>query len=245
MDYNFKADPNLINVIGGSMFPTLRHGDKILAKEVKACGIKVRDIIIYENKFNYPVTHRVIKIVNSGEGLVFYAKGDFSAMVDAIHENKVLGKVMLKARGDKFKFLSFEKSAIYCFFVNILCSVKDSFRKIIEKAYSSPFLRKSIKRLFPLQVSYEYIQDVRQSLESKSCYNVYPFIPEGFFPFCEFIAKYKTIAVGKLVVLKNKNGEYRLFGPFVRLFYRARGIGTGLIKKGQRFLQKEPIHPSF
>lgn len=79
-----KLDPPFMAVASNSMEPTISRGDLIFIKEASAYELKEGDIVVFEvpgpirEKYNYPstITHRVISVTLSGEGLAFRTKGD-------------------------------------------------------------------------------------------------------------------------------------------------------------------------
>jgi len=102
--------------------------------------------------------------------------------------------------------------------------------KIAEIIYSIRFARRVCK-LFPLKADYFLITDTMDHDDFKSFYNFYPFSDDEYSPFCGFIARIRDIPVAKLWVMKDKTGKFILYGPYVKILYRARNIGTYLVKE--------------
>ena len=109
-------------VYGQSMFPTLKHKDKILIKKMPIPKVKVRDIIVYYNNY-YNISHRVIKIIDTPNGLIFYTRGDFDRIIEKINEDQILGKVVGVYRKEKLKLFSLENSFFYFLILNITVSI--------------------------------------------------------------------------------------------------------------------------
>ena len=232
-DTSFILSP----VYGQSMFPALKHKDKVLIKKMASSKIKVRDIIVYENEYRQTVAHRVTKIVNRANGLVFYTKGDFSRTADRIRGDKVSGKVVGVYRGERLKTLSFENSLIFYLIINILSLSKELLKKLIERAYSFVFIRKIVKLSFSLDVNFLFIEDVKDDDDFRSFYNFCPSLGENYVSTSGFLAKCKNMPVGKIWILKDRKDNYFLYGPYVKVLYRARNIGSSLIKKTLTFLK--------
>lgn len=225
------------------MFPTLRHSEKILITEIPASGIKIRDILVYKGN-NYNVSHRVVKIVNTPEELIFYTKGDYSRLTEEVREERLLGKVVGVYRKERLKSLSFESSLLYYLFINILSLTKEALKKAFETVYSLSFMRKVFKLFFSLEVDYLFIGDVEQKDDFKSFYNFYPFPGNKYSSTSGFLAKYKNNPVGKLWILSDLDGRFFLYGPYVKVLYRARGIGSRLIQEALRYLKAKGIKNS-
>lgn len=227
-------------VYGQSMFPTLKHNDEIFIKKTPVSKIKRRDIILYKNNY-YTVSHRVTNIKNTMNGLIFYTKGDFNRIIDKITEDKVLGKIVGIYRKGKLKFLSFENSLIYYIIIEIISLAKELLMKIIEQIYALTFIRKTIKLLFHLKAEYFLIDDIEQNNDFKSFYNFCPFLFDKYIPSFGILAVYKNNPIGKLWILNDEKGNYFLYGPYVKALYRARNIGSGLIKKALDFLKSKEL----
>lgn len=67
-------------VISGSMEPNIHVGDIVITKNVKACDLKVGDIITFNND-KYTITHRIIDIIQDGE-TYYKTKGDHNSIAD-------------------------------------------------------------------------------------------------------------------------------------------------------------------
>ncbi len=223
---------------GQSMFPTLRHEDRILIKRVSPSEIKVRQIIIYENGSS-TVCHRVVRKEGRLGGLVFYIRGDYNCQVEKIKGNRILGKIEGIERNGKLKFLSFENNLIYCLFINVFSLFKELLKRSIEKIYSFALFRKIIKFLFPVKIDYQLVEDIQHNANFKSFYNFSPSLLEKYSYFYGFVAACKNNPVGKLWVLNDEEGNWFLYGPYVKVLYRARNIGSSLLKKAIGFLQSK------
>jgi len=83
-------------VVGsGSMSPAICTGDIVIVKNVDPSEIHVGDIIQYYSDQGYTVTHRVIKIEETPEGLIFTTKGDANDVPDKpFKADRIIGKVV-------------------------------------------------------------------------------------------------------------------------------------------------------
>ena len=82
---------------GNSMFPTLLDGIKYDMNPLESEDIKVGDIIVFCSN-NQAICHRVVKVIVSRNGTVFYAtKGDNCEQKDdfAVTREMIIGKVMI------------------------------------------------------------------------------------------------------------------------------------------------------
>lgn len=97
MALNIKISNNIVlffgysklNVVSGSMSPTINVGDMILIKESK--NYDVGDIITFKEDDSF-VTHRIVKKESNG----FVTKGDFNNKNDnsIVTNDKIIGKVV-------------------------------------------------------------------------------------------------------------------------------------------------------
>lgn len=83
-------------VVGsGSMSPTICTGDIVIVKKVNLSEIHVGDIVQYYSDEGYTITHRVIKIEETPNGLIFVTKGDANDIPDKpFKADRILGKVV-------------------------------------------------------------------------------------------------------------------------------------------------------
>lgn len=76
------------------MWPFLKEGERLVAKEAPVEELKIGDIILYR-KNNQLVCHRLIKNVKTEEGCLFYARGDNSnCPPELVAEEMFIGKAM-------------------------------------------------------------------------------------------------------------------------------------------------------
>lgn len=226
---------------GQSMFPTIKHRDRLLIQKSSAIKIKPRDIIVYKNNSYLAMAHRVIKIINTPKGLVFHTRGDFNAGIEMVLQESILGKVVGIYRHNRFRFLSCENSLIYYLFMRALSSFKDALTKIIERIYSFILIRRIIKLFFPLKINCSFREDIKQDDNFKSFYNFFHFSGDRFFPDYGFLARNGNSNVAKLWILNDKRDNYFLYGPYVKLFYRGRGIGSKLVQEALGFLRGKEV----
>jgi signal peptidase I/predicted GNAT family acetyltransferase len=227
----------LSNVYGQSMFPTLKHADKIMIKRIPIHEVKKRDIIVFKGR-NYGICHRVVKIMNTAEGLIFYTKGDYSSMAERVRGKEILGKVIGVYRKEKLKLLSLENSLPYYCFINMFSLSEVILKKIVETAYSLTFIRKTLKVFFPLREKYLFIENVGQGEDFKSFYH---FSKDDYPAVCEFLARSGNDPVGKLWVLNDKEGRIFLYGPYIKILYRARGIDARLIQEALEYFKNRGV----
>lgn len=83
-------------VVGsGSMTPTICTGDIVIVKKVNPSDIHVGDIVQYYSGEGYTITHRVIKIEKTPNGLIFITKGDANNVPDKpFKADRIIGKVV-------------------------------------------------------------------------------------------------------------------------------------------------------
>ena len=84
-----------INVIGISMYPTLKNGTKVIVKRANVDEIKVGDIAVYKHWKNNFTIHRIISVINENGKVLFQTKGDHNSYIDEylIAEEEILGVV--------------------------------------------------------------------------------------------------------------------------------------------------------
>jgi signal peptidase len=79
-----------------SMYPALIAGDVILIEGVRPEDVRVDDIIIFSRSYSAnPIIHRVIQIVQLGDGRrAFRTKGDYNPIPDTplVDEESLLGR---------------------------------------------------------------------------------------------------------------------------------------------------------
>jgi signal peptidase I len=79
-----------------SMYPALIAGDVILVEGVKPEDVRVGDVIIFSRSYSAnPIIHRVIQIVELGDGRrAFRTKGDYNPIPDTplVGEESLLGR---------------------------------------------------------------------------------------------------------------------------------------------------------
>jgi len=211
------------------MFPTLWHKDRLFVKKVLPSEINPRDIIVYMNNGFY-VSHRVRKVIEKGGGIMLYTQGDFNNSIEEINIDNLVGKVLGICRNGKTKFISYEKNNIYVIFIRIISFLKEISGQISEFICSYPCFRGIIKKLFPLRVEYLVVKNTSSSLDFNSFYNFYPFSESEYKITLGFLACFKGKPVAKLWLLKNNQDDYFIYGPYVKLIYRSRGIGRYLLK---------------
>ena len=109
LQFSLATKAPIIVIVGGSMRPTLKHGDLVVIKGVPATSIHREDIIAYRpgkgynqgNTTIWPFTiytvHRVVKIRSLANGtILFSTKGDNNKIIDArpVPDPHVQGRVI-------------------------------------------------------------------------------------------------------------------------------------------------------
>jgi len=220
------------------MFPTLRNGDKILLKYFNISEIAPLDIVVYKNKAAY-VCHRVYKIREEGDRRVFYTKGDFNFFsIEKVEEAGILGKIAGIYRKGRFKSLRLEKAFGYYVFISIFSLLKEAARWHLEGVYNFYSLRWLLKKIAPLNKQFLSMELSEDREDFLSFYNFFPFDASKYEIELRLMAKYKGHPLGKLWIVKNKEkGSIFIYGPYVKLSYRARYIGRDLVSKAMDILK--------
>ena len=218
---------------GQSMFPTLRNGDTLLIKNFNILEIEPFDIVVYKNKV-VQVCHRIFKIKYENGKKFFYTKGDFNLFfVEKVQEDNILGKVIGVYRKGRFKSLRLEKTIFYYIFISLFTFLKELLKWCWGKMYNFYSIRLLIKRIAPFDKSYLSLSlSEDEEYDFKSFYNFFPFDSNEYEKKLKVLAKYKNRALGKLWVVKDRKTErFFIYGPYVKIFYRARYIGRDLVTK--------------
>jgi len=239
MDYGKRY--SLSFIYGQSMLPTLRHNDKVLIKQTDPSQIKIRDILVYRSDYA-TAAHRVIKIRNGSTGPVFLTCGDWNQKTDHVEGDKVLGKVMGVYRKDQMKLFDFETRLDYYLIVKLASLCKELIRNGMEGMFAFRPVRKTIGLLFPLKTNYTVVDNIQGDIDFKSFYHFYHLKGNEKVASFGLMAKLRQLPVGKIWVFKDKQGEYFLYGPYVKVLYRARGIGSRLIKEALGHIRKANPH---
>lgn len=223
----------ILKINGQSMFPTLRHKDRVLVKRLSLHQIKPLDIILF-NKDSRIICHRVVKIFKDSDNkVIFYTKGDcnFKSM-ERVYEEEILGKAVGVFNNKRIRPLRLEHTHIYYLFIRLISFVKVALQWYIERICFFPPIRRLLKILFPLKIDYFIVNTENLDEDFKSFYNPSPFLDrEQYDILYRLLAIHKNNPAGKLWVLQEKNsGDILLYGPCVKVLYRGRNIGTDLIK---------------
>ena len=84
-----------ISVTGGSMFPVLFSGDKVLVKKSSLEDLNIGDIIVWVDHSNARVAHRIVSVNTSSTPALITTKADVNFEPDPpVGFNRVLGKVV-------------------------------------------------------------------------------------------------------------------------------------------------------
>jgi signal peptidase len=86
-------------VLTASMTPAISPGDAVVVGEVDSADVVVGDVVTYRRSptDEVPVTHRVIGVVDTADGVAFQTKGDANEGADAalVRPEQLVGKVVL------------------------------------------------------------------------------------------------------------------------------------------------------
>lgn len=239
--YNFSRENKeteffLARLCGSSMFPTLRGADKVVVKSVGFEELKLRDIIIFKQN-GLKVCHRIIKIDRKNSRL--YTRGDFNAKGDEeVKAEDIYGRVAAVLSGSKFYPLKFQKTLIYYKTVNLTARLKDTVIFLLDNFYRFAFLRKLLKQLSAARIECRCVYDETDNAFFDGFYNLLPQNYPSYSIFERILGFYDGRPIAKLWILK-KGGKYWFWGPYVKLFYRARGIGRSLVQEAQDVILKK------
>ncbi|MCX5750993.1 MAG: signal peptidase I, partial [Candidatus Saganbacteria bacterium] len=123
---------------GGSMFPFVRWNEQIVVKKVNTDTIGIGEIILFSDKHNSKVAHRVVGVDKTNDKLIFQTKGDHNDNLDEpVTEDQVIGKVVILKRKNMLFALPSEgfehfRYKLSCFSV----SIQAFFRKIGGKVFA-------------------------------------------------------------------------------------------------------------
>jgi signal peptidase I len=93
-------------VSGSSMRPFIRHGDLIRVEPVLAESYRVGDIFLFKSEGSGLLTHRLVRLRQSGDGSLLELKGDALLKPDGlISPSQIIGRVIGFERHGKEKSL--------------------------------------------------------------------------------------------------------------------------------------------
>jgi len=120
----FNTDVPIAVVESGSMKPTLNIGDIIIAKGVNPKELKVGDIIIFQlRNSNVLIVHRIVNIINKGDSVIIYTKGDNNPVQDPwfVTGDEVKGLVIFRIPFLGYISLIFQKTPqLYLAFIILI-----------------------------------------------------------------------------------------------------------------------------
>lgn len=100
---DYKPPIAMYMIISKSMIPNINVYDVVVDQKVTNINnIKVNDVITFVSKspmsYNYIVTHRVIDISKTSDGIALLTKGDNNKIADEalVYEEQILGKMIFK-----------------------------------------------------------------------------------------------------------------------------------------------------
>jgi ATP-binding cassette subfamily B protein len=135
------------NMLGFSMYPALKPGDRGVVEKTELSKLKIGDIIVFKSNAKL-VAHRLIRIEESGTEKVFIAKGDKNTHSDEpVEIQGIVGRITsfernkktVKGDSNRMKFrkflaLNFPKSTLRCY--NFLFTVNNKMQNIRLKFQS-------------------------------------------------------------------------------------------------------------
>jgi len=98
----YKPPMALYTIVSPSMQPNINVYDVVFSMKIEPSEIKVGDVITFyssdENLSNMTITHRVMEVTETDDGLRFKTKGDNNVQADGslAEADKVIGKVMFR-----------------------------------------------------------------------------------------------------------------------------------------------------
>lgn len=92
-----KEDSIYVTVQGNSMYPALRHNQKVLVEKVRPEDICEGDVIFFQRK-KHATIHRVVRVTQNSARRIFYTQGDNNEVCDqlCVLEEDVFGKVNME-----------------------------------------------------------------------------------------------------------------------------------------------------
>lgn len=125
-----------LNVLSGSMKPTLPIGSLVIIKDTPKDKLKIGDIITYETinekgkKSGTYVTHRIVE-VNEDDNFITQGDNNNTEDAAAVKESQIIGKVLFKINylGKLFTFLR-EHIILTMLVFGIILFIPDIYRKI-------------------------------------------------------------------------------------------------------------------
>lgn len=96
-----------VSVSGGSMFPVLLSGDKVLVKKSSIEDLRIGDIVVWLDPIEGLVGHRIVSIQGSATPPTITTKGDVSYDPDSpVEMERVLGKIVAVLRDREVRWMS-------------------------------------------------------------------------------------------------------------------------------------------
>jgi signal peptidase len=127
-------------ITGKSMLPSIEAGDVIIAKEEE--NLKEQDIIIFMDKNNSIVTHRIVEIKEQEEEIIYITQGDANNSTDdPITKSQIQGKMIFQFNGWG-KTIAFLRSTVGLIFLIGIPVVYAS----ITRYLSIQFYKKQMER---------------------------------------------------------------------------------------------------
>lgn len=210
------------------MFPTLRNKDKVMLKRVAFGNLRLREIIVFKQG-PQRICHRIVKI--DRKHAYVYARGDFNSRgVELVKEENLLGKVTAVISGNKIHSLGLRKTILYYLLIRLAAYSKDLVMFFIDTLYGKSIFRKFLKRISAGNIQCYLVEREKDAELFNSIYNFLPAEMANYSISERILCFYKGRFAGKLLVSKD-DSAFWLWGPHLRLFYRARGLGTELVKE--------------
>jgi predicted GNAT family acetyltransferase len=157
-----------------------------------------------------------------------------------VDEQDILGKVVALGRKGRLRSLRFESTAFYYMFVKLISLCKELLKTGIKQFYSLAFAGRYLKVLFPLKTRYVVISSQEEDDLFKSFCNLLPVHISENPILCRLLAFVDKRPIAKIWILQDKNkNNLLLYGPYVKLLYRRRGVGSTLVKSALKAIDKD------
>ncbi len=219
-----------VTIHGQSMYPTLKDGETVLVRASRPEDIKKFDIIVY-SKNEQVICHRVVKVMTEAEKRTYYLQGDFDCRPpERVRVEDVVGKVTFRDVGTMFKADRWHYGVFYVFIVRAIATMKNCAYCIIDEILAISLLRAILKRMYSARVTFRDVNSEEDENKFKSFLNYIPYDSTHWQVIKKYIVVSEKKTVGKLLVMKDsRTNGIVMYGPYIKLMYRARGVARRLL----------------
>jgi len=209
--------------LGSSMRPFIKAGDLVYYRKIALADIKTGDIILYKDKQDKLILHRVIYTAAKQGGCFLLAKGDAVDAVDALEitEKELIGKVFKVER--KQKIISLERFP-HCL-INQSLALLSRFK--LNPARIKRFYLEPILNMFFGKISFSNFTKAK--------------IDYIFYPPRQIRAVLGNIVLGVIEIENNIKDEegYRISRFWVKYLGQVLGVKKGLLEHAKRFVREK------